>query len=247
MTRRLPAHDGAALSALQTRIGHVFADRDVLTGSLTHGSTAGSSGHPARAQPFERLEFLGDRVVGLVVADMLYRAFPDEPEGALSRRLAQLVRRESLADAARHLGLGPLILMSRSEADGGGRDNPSLLADAFEALVGAVYADGGLAPAAALVTAVLAPRLDADPEPPKDAKTHLQEWAQGRRLPLPVYTVTDRVGPDHAPVFTVTVTVADGRSGVGSGPSKRQAEQVAAAALLDQLEERASGGRLWNG
>jgi ribonuclease-3 len=220
--------------AIATVLDHEFADPALLRQAVLHRSAA-PTGDPG----YERLEFLGDRVLGLVVTDMLMAAFPSEKEGALARRLAGLVRRESLADIARRLGLGQYIRLSRSEEECGGRDNDTILADVCEAIIGALYQDGGLEAARSFVQRHWSERLAAAIEPPRDAKTALQEWAQGRGLPLPVYRVISRTGPDHAPEFTVSVEVEGQASDRGTGASKRLAEQAAAICLFKRIDKDA--------
>lgn len=212
--------------------GYTFRDKALSGVALTHRS-ASSRG---RTQTYERLEFLGDRVLAVVIADLLYESFPDEDEGSLAKRLVALVRRETLADVARELGLPPLIRMSRGEEDAGGRDNPAMLADVCEALIGAIYRDGGLDAARIFIRRNWLDRMASTEKPPKDAKTELQEWAQGRGLELPEYREIGRTGPDHSPVFTIEVVVRGFTPVRGKGPTKRAAEQRAAERLLDRLE-----------
>lgn len=212
-------------------IGYEFDDPALARTALTHRSAAVRS-----HQTYERLEFLGDRVLGLAIADMLYDAFPGEDEGALAKRLVALVRRETLADVATRLGVGPLILLSRGEEEAGGRENPAILADVCESLIGAVYRDGGLEPARAFIERHWSALMEGTAEPPKDAKTSLQEWAQGRGFALPSYRQVARSGPDHAPLFTIEVGVGDYPPEIGEGPTKRIAEQSAAEKLLERLE-----------
>lgn len=210
---------------------HEFADPRLAELALTHRSAA------ARGRgTYERLEFLGDRVLALVVADMLYETYTSENEGALAKRLVDLVRRETLAEIAGDIGLGPHIRLSRGEQDAGGRDNPAILADICEALIGALYRDGGLPPAEGFIRRYWGARMLNTVTPPKDAKTTLQEWAQGRGLPLPDYRQTRRSGPDHAPQFTIAVRVADFPPEEGEGPTKRVAETAAAERMLERLE-----------
>jgi len=219
-------------------LGHRFADPTLLQQAFTHSSAFGAAATRRRGLSYERLEFLGDRVLGLVVAEMLYRVFPEESEGALARRLAELARKETIARVALSLDLGRHLVLSRGEEEGGGRNNPSLLADACEAVIGALYLDGGLAPAKAFIERHWEALLGEDVRPPKDAKTALQEWAQGSGLPLPVYRIKGAEGPPHEPVFEVEVAV-EGRPPVtGSGRSRRAAEQAAAAALLMEVTNR---------
>lgn len=221
------------LERLEGALGHRFADRALLRRALVHTSTGGR-----RKDSYERLEFLGDRVLGLAVAEMLYETFPDEEEGALAKRYTQLVRGETLARVAQALDLGPHVVLAPSEADAGGRDNPSILSDVCEAVLAALYLDGGLAPAVALVRRFFTPLMAEDLAPPKDAKTTLQEWAQGRGLALPAYREVARSGPAHEPIFEVSVSVEGEPPASASGPSKRVAEQTAAEALLSRLRAK---------
>ena len=217
---------------LKQALGHRFADPGLLDEALTHSSVA-SAGDRRRTN--ERLEFLGDRVLGLVVADMLFDRFPDEDEGALARRHAALVRRESLARVAESIGLAENIRLSRGEEDAGGRKNPGLLADACEAVIAALYLDGGIDVAATFIRDQWDAMVAEDVRPPKDAKTELQEWAQARGLALPRYREVGREGPAHAPMFSIEVSLADRTPASASGPSKRAAEQAAAEAMLEEL------------
>jgi ribonuclease-3 len=178
---------------------------------------------------------LGDRVVGLAVAELLIRRYPREPEGALTPRLSALVSEPALAGMARELELGGSLKLARSEEEAGGRERPAILADAFEALIGAVYRDGGWAAAAGIVCRVVEPRLETMAAPPRDAKSRLQEWTQSRGRGLPDYRVTGSSGPPHAPTFEVTVSLADGHAAAGCGGSKQAAEQAAAERLLARL------------
>jgi ribonuclease-3 len=229
-------HDGSAGSSsdpeqLEDRLGYRFEDRRLLREALTHGSTTVRQRRPTN----ERLEFLGDRVVGLAVAELLIRRYPHEAEGALSSRLSVLVSEPTLADAARELGLGSWLEVARSEEAAGGRQRPAILADGFEALIGAVYLDGGWEVAAELVRRWIGPRLETMALPPRDAKTALQEWTQSRGLGLPDYRVIATSGPAHAPTFEVAVSLADLGSATATGSSKRAAEQAAAEQLLVRL------------
>ena len=225
----------ADLRPLAKTLGHAFAEPGLLSRALTHSSAPrrqrGSAG-----DDYQRLEFVGDRVLGLIIAERLYRDFPREREGALAKRFAMLVRREALAEVASKIGLGPYITISKSEEEIGGRENPAILADCCEALIGALFLDGGLEPARRFVEAQWQTLIDADLRPPEEAKTALQEWAQARSLALPVYREVARRGPDHDPIFTVEVSVEDRPAARGSGRSKRLAEQEAAARLLEALE-----------
>ena len=214
-------------------LGHRFQRPELLHQALTHASTARD--RQGRNRSNERLEFLGDRVLGLVVADFLLERFPDEDEGELARRHAGLVRRETLARVAEDIGIAPHIVMSRGEEDAGGRANPGLLADTLEAAIAALYLDGGLAVAGGFIQTHWQGLVEEDVEPPKDGKTTLQEWAQGRGLDLPSYREVDRSGPAHAPTFMVEVGVEGHGTAVAPGASKRAAEQAAADALLERI------------
>lgn len=219
------------MDALQTRIGYTFRDASLLALALTHPSLA--SKKPSN----QRLEFLGDAVLGLVVARILYDLFPSEQEGELARRHAALVRGETLAAIARDIGLGEALNIANSEAQSGGRDNNSNLEDAFEALLGALYLDGGLAAAEAFLSPRMRELASKVSAPPKDAKTALQEWSQGRGLSVPTYTLLATEGAAHAPVFTVEVAVHGHAPVQAKAASKRAAEQLAAGELLAKLDK----------
>jgi ribonuclease-3 len=224
----------AAQARFAADLGHAFGRGELLTQALTHPSVAHGRG-PRGVTAYERLEFLGDRVLGLAVADMVFAAFPDESEGALARRHAALVCRETLARVAHSIGLGAALILSKGEEDAGGRNNPALLADACEAVIGALYADAGFDVAAGFVRRLWRPLMDETAAPPKDAKTALQEWAQGRGKPLPVYTTLEMQGPPHDPIFQVSVAVQGLEPATGSGSSKRAAAQAAAARMLERV------------
>lgn len=219
---------------LCSRLGHAFSRPALLKDALTHPS-ASLSRHGRGRGTYERLEFLGDRVLGLIIADMLLATFPEENEGALARRHAALVRREALARVAESIGLGDCILLSKGEEDSGGRSNPAILADACEAVIGALYADGGLAVGAAFVRRHWEPLMIESLKPPKDAKTALQEWAQGLGKPLPTYELKGTKGPQHDPLFEVAVHVDGVEPAIGYGSTKRAAEQAAAGALMEKV------------
>jgi ribonuclease-3 len=223
----------AAVGAgLEDRIGYRFADPALLREALTHSSAAGR-GRLARSN--ERLEFLGDRVLGLVIADLLIRRFPNEDEGGLTRRHAALVQRATLAEIALEIALGDCLVLAPGEDDAGGRRKPATLANGLEALIGALYLDAGLAPAARFIAHHFGPRLEVMRSPPQDPKTALQEWAQGRGLALPDYRVVEVVGPAHEPRFEVSVQVGERPPATAVAGSKRAAEAAAAARLLDAL------------
>ncbi|WP_259780050.1 ribonuclease III [Aestuariispira ectoiniformans] len=221
-------------SALYAILGHEFDNPELLQEALTHRSAS-----HGRDNGYERLEFLGDRVLGLCVADMLMQAFPDEPEGALSRRLNALVRQETLAEVAEGLGFQDYIYVGKAEDDSGARANPAILSDICEAVIAALYKDGGLEVARAFITKYWRDRLEKSSRPPKDAKSSLQEWAMARKLPLPEYEVVDKTGPDHAPVFTIEVSVRGREPARAQGEAKRNAEQKAAELLLERLLKEA--------
>jgi ribonuclease-3 len=237
--RKAPKRRKAAASAVEQAVGYRFKDQELLERSLTHiSAVAGGS----RANSYQRLEFLGDHVLGLVISDMLFRTFPKADEGELSRRLADLVRRESCADVARAIDLGAALRLGASEANAGGRLRTAILADVCEALVGAVYLDGGYAETCKLVERLWGERMRAPVRPLRDHKTILQEWAQARGLPTPSYREVERTGPHHDPEFRVAVTLPDRGPAEGLGRSKRAAEQAAAAAMLKREGVRTDQG-----
>lgn len=227
MSTRLTTTD--PLSRVEDRISHRFTDRSLLEQALTHASALNNT---QTGGSYQRLEFLGDRVLGLAVATMLHRNFPRADEGELARRLNQLVKRETCAEIAQDLKLGDAMRISQSEAQTGGRQKTALLADICEAVIAAIYLDAGMATAEDFVRRQWEPRMMTFSGPLRDAKTTLQEWAQARSLPAPTYDVVDRSGPDHAPVFIVAVHVERHAPAEGSGSSKRIAEQAAAEAML---------------
>lgn len=210
-----------------------------LAEALTHPSAGAAVDN-------QRLEFLGDRVLGLVVADLLMAAHATEDEGALARRLAVLVSRETLAGVAREIDLGAHLVMNPSEARSGGRDNPANLADACEALIGALWLDGGLEAAAAFVARHWAGRIAAQNSPPVDPKSALQEWTQARGLGVPAYRTVSVGGPDHRPVFRMSVEVPGHGAAESEGAGKRRAETAAAARMLERIAQggapRGDGG-----
>ncbi|MFP3943953.1 MAG: ribonuclease III [Alphaproteobacteria bacterium] len=215
------------LDNLETRLRHSFADRSLLERALIHGSAGGE-----QRRDNERLEFLGDRVLGLLAAEALFRRYKLATEGELAPRLNALVRKEACAAVAEEAGLDRHIVLAAAEQRAGGRRKPAILADACEAVMAALYLDGGLEAARAFFETYWLDRLGALATVPLDAKTRLQEWAQGMGKSVPVYQVTDRSGPDHAPHFVVSVQVEGVEPESGEGRSKRVAEQAAALALL---------------
>ncbi|MCZ7641994.1 MAG: ribonuclease III [Pseudorhodoplanes sp.] len=224
---------------LEKTIGYRFSDAGLLERALTHISAL--KGAQARNGSYQRLEFLGDHVLGLAISEMLFAAFPKADEGELSHRLADLVRRETCADVARAIDLGASLRLGASEVKAGGRARVAILADVCESLIGAVFLDGGYKSARALVERFWAERMRKPARPLRDPKTVLQEWAQARGLPTPSYREVERTGPHHDPEFRVAVMLPDRAPAEGRGRSKRAAEQAAAAALLTREGVRVDG------
>lgn len=223
------------LRAFSQRVGHEFARPELLVRALTHGSIS----TPMRPDN-QRLEFLGDRVLGLVIAEALLQADPDASEGRLAPRYNALVRGETCADVAREIGLGEVLKLGRSEMKTGGRRKDALLGDAMEAVLAAVYLDAGFETARQVILSLWGDRLHGAEAAAFNPKTALQEWAQAHGMPPPVYEQTERSGPDHAPAFTITARLDDGRSAAASGTgTKRSIEQAAAQALLDSIKDSA--------
>lgn len=216
------------MKPLQERIGYQFRDPDLLTLALTHPSV-----NTQRSN--QRLEFLGDAILGAVVAKILYDLFPDEQEGELARRHAALVRGETLTQVARDIGIGEALTFGLSEVQAGGKNTASNLEDALEALIGALYLDGGMEAAEAFIHPRWSELAKSVQTAPKDAKTALQEWAQARSLPVPRYRTVESTGPSHAPLFTIEVTIQGYPPVQSQGNTKRAAEQTAAAQLLKEL------------
>ena len=214
---------------LQDHLKYVFHDKKLLELALTHPSNSKQSNN-------QRLEFLGDAVLGLVVAKILYDLYPHEPEGELARRHAALVRGETLTIVARDIDLGSELKIAASEAKLGGRDNASNLEDALEALIGALYLDGGITAVETFIIPRWQELARQSIVPPKDAKTALQEWAQARGLPVPTYTLLQSSGPAHAPVFQMEASLPGYAPAQASATSKRAAEQLAAEALLGKIQ-----------
>lgn len=220
------------LQAFCARIGHEFSQPELLRHALRHPSVATVAGDDN-----QRLEFLGDRVLGLVMAEALYRADRDASEGQLAPRFNALVRKESCAEVARSVGLGEVLKLGRSEMLSGGRRKDAILGDAMEAVIAAVYLDAGFDAARDMVLRLWQGLVASVEVDARDAKTALQEWAQGRGLALPLYGEIARTGPDHAPSFTIEVRLATGESATATAGSKRVAEQDAARALLARLDK----------
>lgn len=218
------------LAAFERSLGHTFKDRGLLTRALTHASASSSVSN-------ERLEFLGDRVLGLVIAEKLYAMFPDDPEGTLALKLNALVRSEACAHAADKAGLGEHLLLANSEIASGGRKKSAILAGACEAVIAALYLDGGFEVARRFIEHNWSDQFGDLDRDMRDAKTSLQEWAQARKGGgAPVYKLIGRDGPDHAPRFVIEVSVSGQEPAQGDGNSKREAEQAAAKAMLEKVQ-----------
>ena len=218
------------LKAFEARLGHTFNRPALLVRAVTHSSMSS----PNRDDN-QRLEFLGDRVLGLVMAQALLDHDTDAAEGLLAPRFNALVRKETCAEVAREIDLGTVLKLGRSEMMSGGRRKQALLGDAMEAVIAAVYRDAGFDAARDLVLRLWGTRVTTVEDDARDPKTALQEWAQARGLPPPSYVELARTGPDHAPVFTVAATIENGERAEATAGSKRQAQQSAAAALLERL------------
>lgn len=235
------------LQQFEAILGYHFQNIDMLRLALTHSSAISMSGSGKTSQisaaktsdnkavaDNERLEFLGDRVLGLVIAEILHTKFPYAPEGELARRYNRVVRKETCAEIAKELDLGPFLIMGEGEHDSGGRKKPTILADACEAVLGAVFLDGGYSHAQSIIHRLWSPRILAQDIAPSDPKSALQEWAQGRQLSLPKYVEVNREGPDHAPYFTTDVHINGLAPARGVGASKRASEQNAARTFLER-------------
>jgi ribonuclease-3 len=218
------------LTAFQARLGYRFGKEALLEQALTHSSHSGNNN--------ERLEFLGDRVLNLVIAHALYEAFPREAEGALAKRHAGLVQAKMLVQIAQELSLGDILILSDAERATGGAMNENILSDAVEAVLGAIYLDAGYGPAQELVLRLWGARIHTINETHADPKTELQEFVQAKGWPLPDYEITGRSGPDHAPTFEITLTVRGQVPLTAMGPSRRAAEKEAAKAMLSVLKDK---------
>ncbi|MGF1457173.1 MAG: ribonuclease III [Alphaproteobacteria bacterium] len=228
-----PRPDERALDAFEEQLDYRFQDRERLIEALTHSSVdAASDARASKIRINERLEFLGDRVLGLMTAEALILAFPDAPEGDLAPRLNALVRKETCAEVALECGLDRVLILAASERSSGGAAKPAILGDACEALIAALYLDGGRTAAQAFFDRFWGKRLQELDAVPRDPKTSLQEWIQGRSRETPSYRILDRRGPDHAPEFDVEVLVPGFDPATGTGPSRRAAERAAAQAVL---------------
>lgn len=214
---------------LEDIIGHSFTNKALLETALTHSSTG-------EEYSYERLEFLGDRVLGLVIASLLFRDFPNEKEGDMAKRLAYLVQGQTLADLSSRLSLADFIIFSEAEAAAGGAENEHILADVFEAIIGALYLDAGLEPCRVLIETHWADVLHTMKKPPQHPKTALQEWAQGEGLQLPIYDIIGQDGPDHAPVFKIRLSVSGHNEVIATGRSRAEAEKNAAQEFVSGIE-----------
>lgn len=222
----------AAVEALHSRLGHTFADPELLERALTHASVGEGA---RRVRDNERLEFLGDRVLGLLAAEHVTAAYPQVREGQLNTKLVGLVNRGACARVARRLGLGPALRLAPGETKTGGREKDTILGDACEALLGAIYSDGGLEAARGVFAREWAEEFATlDEIRVEDPKSKLQEWALQAKRQLPIYHVADRSGPDHQPVFVVEVRVDNLRPAFGEGKSRQEAEKTAALAMLQR-------------
>ncbi len=236
MTRAARGTDTADLARLEESLGHVFADRSLLALALTHiSAVTARPGQPVRLNSYQRLEFLGDHVLGMIISDMLYRACPDAEEGELSRRLAELVCEEACAEVAVAMGLGPFLRLGAGEDRAGGRERRAILADVAESVLAALYLDAGYAAAETLVERFWRPRFAALRGQRRDPKTAVQEWAQARGLPPPVYRLVERSGPDHSPHFRIAVELPGHEPVEGVGSSKQNAQKAAASAFLERV------------
>lgn len=219
------------MKAFQARLGYQFKDPELLLRALTHSSMSS----PTRPDN-QRLEFLGDRVLGLVISEALLADDKTASEGQLAPRFNALVRKETCADIARQIDIGEVLKLGRSEMMSGGRRKTALLGDAMEAVIAAIYLDGGFEAARAFILKLWTPRIATVESDARDPKTSLQEWAQARGLKPPKYSETARSGPDHAPEFTIEAALENGQTASATANSKRAAEQAAAAELLDRLK-----------
>ncbi len=221
------------MESLEAKLGYTFHDRRLLENALTHSSYANENHSPNGSN--ERLEFLGDSVLGMVTAEFLYRTHPDLPEGDLTRTRAALVREESLVEVADRLELGAYLKLGKGEDQGGGRERPSIRADAVEAVLAAVFLDGGLAEAAKIIRRFILDK-EAEKAASRDYKTALQELVQRESGQVLTYRLTGETGPDHAKVFAVAVEFNGETVGEGQGHSKKEAEQMAAKAAIERLQ-----------
>ena len=230
--RKSRTHWAGILTALADwladMLGHSPHDLSLYERALTHGSHGAPS--------YQRLEFLGDRVLGLIVAEWLYAAYPRAPEGEMSRRFNTLVTGQVCAEVAREIGVGPHLRLGKQARDDGGAESDNILGDVIEALIGALYLDHGMTACEALVRRHWTARVEGHEKAPRHPKSALQEWAAANNRRAPVYDLVDRAGPHHAPQFTVRVSVGPAGEATATGTSKQEAETAAASALLEQLK-----------
>ncbi len=231
--RNRPELSAESIAALEQALGHTFRDKSLLVTAMTHPSALTSE--QAVKHSNQRLEFLGDRVLGLVIADRLLARYPTEREGELAPRFNRLVRKSACAEAARSAGLGDHILMGKSERMAGGHERESTLGDVCESVIGALFLDGSLKAAHRFIERAWKEMFAKPPKNARDPKSLVQEWVQGNGLPLPVYEVLGRDGPDHAPVFRIRLTIPGNGSTEALGASKQEAEREAAAHMLERL------------
>ena len=228
----LPTLTSSQIDALEATLEYTFKNKDLLNRALTHASAI--SDRRSRFS-YERLEFLGDRVLGITIAEFLYLKFENEPEGGLAPRLNILVNREACAEASKRLGLHKFLILDTAEEKAGGREKVSILADICESVLGAVYLDGGLKPAKTVIEMAWAPMLKGLGKRPKDPKSTLQEWSQAQKMDMPTYQIIGRVGPDHAPEFQAHVFVGEFEPAAGQGKTKQEAQRDAAKNMLNAL------------
>ena len=221
------------LKKLEACLGYKFRTTNHIEAALTHSSAIAQ----LSGEDYERLEFLGDRIVNLVIADLLFKIFTNENEGALAKRHAAFVRTETLAEASRSLQLGEFVILSDAERIAGGDENDNILADIMEAVTAAIYLDGGFDHAEKFIEMALGDKLHNMAEPPRDPKTALQEWSQAREFGLPHYELISQSGPDHAPEFTVQVSIDGYNPQTATSTSKKKAEKDAAKIMLDIVQD----------
>jgi ribonuclease-3 len=222
---------------LERIIGYHFTRNELLDEAMTHPSLSNADNSREKRLNYERLEFLGDSVLGLLIAEILIEMYPDEREGGLAKRHSWLVRGETIAEIGRRIDIGRFLKMTDGEEQTGGRSTGSNLEDAVEALMGAIYLDGGLEPVRNFVRQYWLDIVKSIGEPPKDAKTELQEWLQGRGLPLPKYDVIQTEGPAHSPTFTISLTVPGYETLTATGPSRKKAEKEVAESFLTRFSQ----------
>lgn len=225
------------MDKLEKALSYSFKNHALLEEALTHPSISKNRGDQTQIFNYERFEFLGDSVLGLVIAELLIHKYPDEKEGELAKRLAGLVRGEALVSVSKKLNIGEFIKMTQGEEFMGGRDNASNVENTLEAIIGAIYIDSGLESAREFISRHWLELIDNMKEPPKDPKTELQEWSQGLGLPIPDYNIVKQVGPSHNPFFEVSVNVKGWQEVVAEGTSKKKAEKNAAKKLLKIIKE----------